>query len=444
MTVTGYTHVAMELWGVIFCLISSLCICISGLPKTKSNRIFLTIHLNNALLLFADAFAWIFRGYPGTTGRYMVHISNFVVFIVNYMMLFLYTEYLVCYIGQDTKWKRVWRKSIWILVSVSIISVVISQFNHMYYYFDAQNTYHRNELFFLSQALGIAGSMINAVVLLKARKEIRKKEFGVFMTYLILPIIAMILQLFFYGIALLNIAITVSVLWMFVILQIERGKKLKEQGECLMEQAKQLVEQEHEMNDMQRKIMLSQIQPHFLYNSLNTIYYLCEKDTEVAQRAINDFSEYLRGNLDSLNTSKPVPFDTELQHLKNYLALEELRFADEMKIEYNIQERNFVLPALSVQPLVENAVKHGIGKAPQGGTITITTRKTDTNYEVIVEDNGVGFNPAEEKHDGKTHIGIENVRQRLQTMCGATLEIESTPDEGTEAKIKIPKENSSF
>lgn len=432
MTITGYTHVAMELWGVIFCLISSLCIYMSRDALEKSNNVLLMLHLSNAILLLADAFAWIYRGRPGTVGGYFVHISNFIVFIMSYVMLVIFTEYLTYYIGQDTRGKRIWRGSIWTLAVVAIVMVVISQFNHMYYYFDAANTYHRNSLFFLTQVFGILGSLISAVALVRYRKCMDKRTYWSFMSYILLPFLAMIIQIFVYGIALLNIAITISVLWMFVILQINRGKKLKEQAELL-------IEQKNEMSDMQRKIMLSQIQPHFLYNSLNTIYHLCDKDTRVAQNAINDFSEYLRGNLDSLKTVRPVPFDTELKHLKTYLALEQLRFADELQIIYQLEETDFTLPALSIQPLVENAVKHGVGKAPQGGTVTIKTRKTDSCYEVIVEDDGVGFDSDKLKEAGRSHIGIENVRQRLQMMCGGTLTIESEIGKGTRAVIQIPK-----
>lgn len=207
----------------------------------------------------------------------------------------------------------------------------------------------------------------------------------------------------------------------------------------MTEQALKLVEQEREINDMQRKIMLSQIQPHFLYNSLNTIYHLCEKKPLVAQKAINDFSEYLRGNLDSLSKNNPVLFETEFNHVENYLALEKLRFDDNLEIKYDIQETDFLLPALSVQPLVENAVKYGVGKAHNGGTVTIATRKTNLFYEVIVSDNGVGFDIQRQKDDGRSHIGIENVRSRLKVMCNGTLSILSNPDEGTIATIQIPR-----
>lgn len=129
-------------------------------------------------------------------------------------------------------------------------------------------------------------------------------------------------------------SIIVTVLLMVAIVVIIRNRiKRKE---------KKVIEQKH------LEIMATQIRPHFIYNVLNTIWYLCEKDTSRAQEAIEQFSDYLRGNLDSLNINETVPFSQELNHIKNYLKLEKLRFGDELDIVYDIQTEDFRVPALSV------------------------------------------------------------------------------------------------
>lgn len=200
-----------------------------------------------------------------------------------------------------------------------------------------------------------------------------------------------------------------------------------------------LKEQEAELANSRISIMLSQIQPHFLYNSLNTIHYLCEKDPKAAKTAICDFSDYLRGNLDSIKRTAPVPFDMELKHIKIYLSLEKMRFEEELDVIYDIETTEFSLPSLTVQPLIENAVKHGVGSLPLGGTVKFSTREYKDHFEISVQDNGVGFDVNEQKNDGKTHIGIENVRNRLWKMSNATLDITSVKGQGTTAVIKIPK-----
>ena len=206
-----------------------------------------------------------------------------------------------------------------------------------------------------------------------------------------------------------------------------------------IEWEKKLSEQEAELMEGRVSIMLSQIQPHFLYNSLTSIAYLCGKDPDGAKRAINDFADYLRGNMDSLKQKTPVPFEMELKHIKIYLSLEKMRFEEELQITYDIQTMDFRIPSLTIQPLVENAVKHGVGKAPNGGTVVIGTREKEDCYEVIVADDGVGFDVNQQAEDGKTHIGIANVRSRLWEMSRATLDISSEPGKGTTATVTIPK-----
>ena len=187
-------------------------------------------------------------------------------------------------------------------------------------------------------------------------------------------------------------------------------------------------------------IMVSQIQPHFMYNALTSIAMMCTIDPETAQEATITFAKYLRGNMDSLKQTKPIPFEQELEHLKKYLYIEKLRFGKKLNIVYDIQVADFVLPQLSIQPLVENAVKHGVGMKKKGGTVTIATRETDTDYEVVISDDGVGFDmTAEKKDDGRSHVGMENTRNRLRELCGGTIKVESTIGEGTTATVFLPK-----
>ena len=196
---------------------------------------------------------------------------------------------------------------------------------------------------------------------------------------------------------------------------------------------------ELKLQESQISIMLSQIQPHFLYNTLNSIYQLCETNPMRARALVNSFSEYLRNNLSSLEEPGLIPFATELSHVNTYLDIEKVRFEDTLEIEYDIKCVDFSLPVLTVQPIVENAVKHGTSKKRGGGTVKISTDEDKENYIITVSDTGCGFDPTKPKDDGKRHVGIENVRQRLSNMCSGTLKIESTVGVGTLATIIIPK-----
>lgn len=193
-----------------------------------------------------------------------------------------------------------------------------------------------------------------------------------------------------------------------------------------------------ELENSRIELMLSQIQPHFLYNSLTSVMDLCDRDPRQAKQAIADFADYLRGNLSSITKEKEIPFLMELEHIKKYLRLEKLRFEDELEIKYEIQIEDFMVPALSVQPLVENGVKHGLGQKSGGGTITISSFETQNHYVIQVTDDGIGFIEGEYADDKGTHIGLDNIKKRLE-MMHAKLIIESKKGEGTKASILIAK-----
>jgi sensor histidine kinase YesM len=196
---------------------------------------------------------------------------------------------------------------------------------------------------------------------------------------------------------------------------------------------------ERKLQESQISIMLSQIQPHFLYNTLNSIYQLCETNPMRARSMVNFFAEYLRNNLSTLEEPGLISFETELSHVKTYLEIEKIRFEDTLEIEYDIKCDGFSLPVLTVQPIVENAVKHGTSKKRGGGRVVVSTCEDDANYIIKVSDTGCGFDPSVPGNDGKSHVGIENVRQRLSNMCGGSLTIESEIGVGTLATIRIPK-----
>lgn len=190
-------------------------------------------------------------------------------------------------------------------------------------------------------------------------------------------------------------------------------------------------------------IMLSQIQPHFLFNALTAIKQLCAIDPAKAEEAVGQFAGFLRGNLDSLTHTGAIPFEKELTHIENYLSLEKMRFGKRLSIAYDIDVSDFSLPPLTVQPLVENAVRYGVTKKPSGGTVTLSTRETEDAVILTISDDGVGFDPSAKKEDGRSHIGIDNVRSRLENQCSGHLTVSTVPGNGTTATIILPKKGGS-
>lgn len=185
------------------------------------------------------------------------------------------------------------------------------------------------------------------------------------------------------------------------------------------------------------RIMMTQIQPHFLFNALNTIRALYAKDPPLADRTLEDFSTYLRQNLESLNQTDLVPITKELEHTRLYAEIESLRFPN-IRVEYRIEDAQFEIPALTIQPLVENAIRHGVRGRDNGSVIVSTAREADA-HRVTVRDNGVGFDPQRKAVSEESHVGIRNVKERVEQMCGGTMLLESEPGSGTSVTLLIPE-----
>ncbi|MBR3095248.1 MAG: histidine kinase [Clostridia bacterium] len=197
-------------------------------------------------------------------------------------------------------------------------------------------------------------------------------------------------------------------------------------------------EHEETLRAQQRiRIMMSQIQPHFLFNTLSTIQALIRTDPEKAFDTLETFGTYLRQNIDTINLPDRIPFETELQHVRVYTEIEMLRFPN-ITMDYKIEDSSFTLPALTVQPIVENAIRHGV-RIRSRGVVCVSTRLDKTDHVVTIRDNGIGFDPEAALCGDETHIGIQNVRERIERLCGGSLTIESRPDAGACVTIRIPR-----
>jgi hypothetical protein len=184
--------------------------------------------------------------------------------------------------------------------------------------------------------------------------------------------------------------------------------------------------------------MMSQIRPHFIYNTLGSVEQLCNINPPKAGELVHNFAKYLRGNFGELDNPKPILMSQEMEHVRHYISIENVRFPD-MTFTFERNSDDFHIPALTIQPIVENAIKHGLMKLQKGGTIRVISYETDTHYCVMVEDDGAGFD-TNILLDDRKHVGIRNIRGRLKAMVNGTLEIESTEGVGTKVLIKIPKE----
>lgn len=218
-----------------------------------------------------------------------------------------------------------------------------------------------------------------------------------------------------------------------------------------------LMQQDLELSKSRTMLLSGQIRSHFIFNSLAAIEELCIEDPDRARQGLEDFSRYLRGNMQAVGDGNLVPFTREIENVKSYLALELIDPSTTFQVEWDLEETSFRLPSLVIQPLVENAVRHGVSKRGAEGLIRIRSWEDDDAYCVSVEDNGGGISskglekgastpgalnlsarpgsPSIKQHNG---IAIDNTRTRLELMCDGTLGLVLT-DSGAIATVRIPK-----
>ena len=263
--------------------------------------------------------------------------------------------------------------------------------------------------------------------LIRYSENLTRMERNGFAAYLTIPLVTILIRPFFPGIYMVALASCVSMLIML--------------GIILFGQSETIRKQEMDNEQLKIDIMLSQIQPHFMFNVLYVIQEICLLDAELASKAISDFSRFLRHNMDSISINKPIPFQLELDHVNHYVSLQKLRFGDALQVEYDLKCTDFKIPTLTLQPLVENAIRYGVRKKRDGrGTVRIRTMEYSRYYKIHVIDDGPGFEEENMLDDGKSHLGIRNVRDRLNRISGGELIIDSRLGKGTDAVIILPKD----
>ena len=259
----------------------------------------------------------------------------------------------------------------------------------------------------------------------------------------ILPLISFVVDVIMIDLGIWNSGVSSKyVFFVFFVAAIVMVLKIIPNNINALAKAKELETEKKVLNaelaESRISTMMSQIRPHFIYNTLGSIEQLCELDPPKAGELVHNFAKYLRGNFGELDNPKPILMSQEMEHVRHYISIENVRFPD-MTFSFEMNSEDFSLPALTVQPIVENAIKHGLMKLQKGGSIRVVSYETDTDYCIRVEDDGVGFDTSK-LLDEKKHIGIRNIRDRLKVMAGGKLEIESTQGVGTKVLITIPKE----
>ncbi len=427
----NYMSAALEIFAAAVTAVMLIGCFLERKHKTKSGRLFVWCLISQTAMLLVDAPIWILLANPKPENVIPIKILSFLSDAFLCALISLYAYCLTEYINERKKISYGYTNLITVLCGISLVLWLINAFNGMYIYYDATGLDQTGPYYLLSQAFDVVLPAMTMVLAFRYHDVIGWRNTWILVLYGLIPVLSIPVQVL-WAVTPVCIATTVSLVLVYTLIHVEQAER-----EANIE--KELAQKELALSESNNSLVLSQIQPHFLYNALTSIYRLCDVKPEAAKEAVSNFSKYLRGNLDSIKQTKMISFADELKHLQAYLSLEKIRYDDDLDIKYDIKATEFFIPPLTVQPLVENAVNHGIGDLPGGGLVTISTEEKRDYYEIRVSDNGVGFDPETVPEDGRSHLGIMNVRSRLNIMCHGTLDIKSAPGDGTVAIIQIPK-----
>lgn len=418
-------NIALDILSIILSLIPVAYTLSNRRYKQKSNRYFLGVATSNIFMITGDLADWLIRDTSDLYAKTTLIVFSSLFYVASAFVLYFFARYISEYLKLNKRSKRLCMGFVSVLCCIQIIFSIISPFTGSVFYV-ADTGYQRGNLFIISQLIPLFCYILFTVLIVIYRKKLSPREVGFFLLYIFVPLGSGAVQMFLRGVAIVNISVSLALLFILVNIQFEHEITMKRQ--------------EKELADLHIDIMLSQIQPHFLYNVLTGIRSLCDTEPERAGEAIGAFSKFLRSNMESLTNRSPILFEQELEHTRSYLYLEKQRFGDKLNVIYEIDAVHFSIPSLTLQPIAENAVRHGIMKKEDGGTITISSRETEYAFIIKVTDDGVGFNTENTESSDRIHLGISNVKNRLKAVCGGTLEIQSRPQIGTTVTMFIPKE----
>ncbi|MCR4955432.1 MAG: histidine kinase [Lachnospiraceae bacterium] len=415
--ITLPTYILPGIVEMVMLIAISISIVMPGLDRW-SKRYFITFYLIN--IIGGAVFILDMITYMDPRMYNLSILLPFIEFFFYSLSPVLLTFYLLYCCGENLKKNPILR-AVLFLWAVYLAMITIAQFTSAFFYTLPTGQSFMGKEYPLIYLPIILIMLINLRTLIVKRKKLPKRYFWAFLIYILPTTIATVIHSLVFNIMAINIALCIGSISMYILI--------------LTDQMNQYMRQQQDIVKQQTQIMVLQMRPHFIYNTMTSIYYLCDQDPKKAQQVILDFTTYLRKNFNAIASNDLIPFSEELEHVKAYLAVETAQFEDNLSVEYHIFHSQFLIPSLTLQPLVENAVKHGLDPDLDPLHIQIQTSVTDSSSIIIVKDNGPGI---VSKNIFDTNNALSNIKQRLKVMCHGTITITNAPEGGAIAKIEIP------
>ncbi len=429
-----YLQITFEIWAAVFCIVAAIVIYPARPLDRRATMSCIVLLILNCVLNLADVLAWGLRGVEHIAADHVVRITCFSIMIIAYLLPVAMARHVSMVINtrKGTVYKRLVNLTC-ILSALGIFAVILSGFvgDGKIYSIVRQNGIVMGPGYWILIVIAELALIPILIQVFKNRRALRKREFIVFLLLNFLPAAGGILQLLVPVLNLVSAAYSISLIFLILVHQYEYTTDV--------------IERERVRASEQINLYTRQIQPHFIYNSLSSIRSYVPRDSK-AWESLNHFAGFLRGSIDLLSAEGCIRAEREFATVTDYLYMEKDRYGEDINIVTDIRDQDFELPAFTVQTLVENAITHGIRETEDGhGTLVLKSYETKDSHCIEIEDDGAGFTTDETgeteagTEDDHFHIGISNVKNRLELMCGGTLDIQSEPQKGCHVIICIPK-----
>lgn len=337
-------------------------------------------------------------------------------------LIYLFTHYELIILRVPTVISEKIHRIMWILIAAEATMVLLNYFTECLFYTDGKDYVNLSA----GYVTMVPSAILAAISLLVAYTYSPDAKHRY--TLLLCMLVPMAAAALFYSVHIPSFTL-MSILIVFLLMY----------GQIYLDRGIRVAKYEATLTEQKVALMVSRIEPEFLDDALDHIAEL-EGNPPETETALKEFRKYLDENFSSLSKKDPIPFEDEIEHVMTYINLEKLRFKNKMHVVMELNDTDFKIPPMTLQMLVENAVKHGITQKEGGGTIAVVTEEQPKAHVITVTDDGVGFDTDAPYDPGRSHMGLANITSRLNTMSGGTLEIRSMPGEGTVAVVRIPKQ----
>ena len=411
-------NISFDVFGMIICTIIHLTMFLDRRNEI-SMPYFMCILLLEVMLLFWDIIGWLIDGKPS---MYLLNNAlNYYLYGSVLLIIAAYWLYLREMYREHPREMKAMTKITWITLAAGMALIVCNVFTGVLFTIDPDTSvYTRSDTFYLSSAAPVVMILVSITAIVKFEADPRRKI--VLLTYILIPLAAMFVQLFTYGSSLQYFAMMFSVVLMYVNIHLGRSTEL--------------INNEIKMSRQRAAVMVSQIQPHFLYNALTAIMNIKGNPPETRE-AIADFGHYLRKNLDSISQNHPIPIERELDHVETYLTLRQLKYGDRIHVRMELDDQGFFIPPYTVKIILESAIEYNVVHGVRALDIMIRTDSTDRDHVLIISD----LSPSQESLEFVTgsNDDIEILRARVKNMVGGDIENLIRDDGTLDCIITIPK-----